>query len=354
MKIGILTFHETTNFGALLQAVGLQKVLTKLGFDSEIIDYECQNIIDRELPKPITKLIKRFPISLIKRYFVNWKYKNMELFKKENCVLSKRRYNRKTITEANNFYNKFLAGSDMIWNLEVSGEDLTYYLDFVSDKRKKYAFSASFGYDHVPEKYIQTTKTLIKDFRKISIREEQAAEIIKNLTGKIVPVTLDPSLLLTAEEWAKLEVPFKTNCKYVLVYFHDKAGKVLQYARELAAANGWKVFLLGYSLRPIKGVSMLRFVSPGQFLWLVRNASAVVTASYHGLLFSINYNVPFYYFNRTHFGRMETLVKNLTITNRNISENCSGLNEIEWEIVNRHVQDMREKSLQLLQEFMSE
>ena len=156
MKVGILTYHDTTNYGAAFQAFALQKKIEELGCDCEIIDYKCKAVTERyEIKSPFkSSNIKQ----CIKRILTNKNNRNLKLkfetFYKRYQKRSDKTYYKNTISETNNIYDKFIVGSDQVWNLRLSGEDTTYMLDFVKDDSKKYSYAASFGYSKIPDKYI--------------------------------------------------------------------------------------------------------------------------------------------------------------------------------------------------------
>lgn len=348
MKVGIITFQNTTNYGALLQAVGLQKSVKKTGVECETIDYECENIIKREMPKGIfSEGLKRMPVVFLSRLVSMNKYKKMEAFKRKNLKLSDKKYTRENIAEANDVYDCFIAGSDIVWEMNVTGKDTSYYLDFVKDRRKKNAFSASFGYSDVPAEYIDITKKMLCDYNFISVRENEGADIVKQLNGSDVPVTLDPTLLLTGEEWRAYEKEYKITKPYVLVYFDDSEHHVLNFAKKIAKEKNLQVVYLTNSLKNVKGVKNVRSVAAEQFLYLLDKADYVVTSSYHGVVFSLNFNTEFYYYNRTHLGRIATIVSELGLEERNIStlKSCKTIN---WNEVNDKLNILREKSLSML------
>ena len=133
--VGILTFHEALNYGAVLQCYGLYHSLELIGAESEIIDYHCEQIYNNERPvsafevRNINTLVNFLFFSRIKRR----KKKKFDRFLKTNMAISSNKYARNNIKECNNYYSHFIVGSDQIWNLKLTGNDLTYYLDFVED-----------------------------------------------------------------------------------------------------------------------------------------------------------------------------------------------------------------------------
>lgn len=344
MRLGILTFQETTNYGALLQATAMYKAFIGLGVEAEIINYECECVKQRELPQHKIKSLKRWPIELLCYLVDKKKFNKMEEFKRQNCKLSDKRYTKETVKETNDIYDIFVSGSDMIWELNVTGQDTTYYLDFVSDDKKKFSCSSSFGYDEVPQEYWTVTKKWLSKYQAISVREIEGANIVKNMLGMDVPVTADPTLLLSGEEWRTFCKPYEGVKKYVLVYFEDKNGIVMSSAKLYAKTNGCDVVLVSNSIKGVSGVKMIRDASVEQFLWLIDHAECIYTASYHGVLFSINFSRPFYYYNRAHQGRIHTIIKELGLESRNID--YRGMREdIDWNLINNKITSIRKETL---------
>lgn len=350
MKIGVLTFQTTTNYGACLQCMALTNKIISLGAQCETIFYKCSNIEKRELHNSIfISGIKNAPKHFVSNISRDIKARKINLFMKENTPLSQIKYDRKSIGTSNSKYDLFISGSDIIWELNVTGDDYTYYLDFVSDNLKKYSYSSSFGYDMVPIEKKETVSKLLSQYQMISVREIQGTEIIKNLIQKDVPVTADPTLLYPDSFWLKYEKSYRMKRKpFVLLYFDDMEHKAMRFAKEIAEKNGATVLYLTENFRRYDGVINIRNVSVGQFLWLIHNALCVVTGSYHGVLFSINYNTPFYYINRAHKSRIETIVNILDIKNRDISRNVSGLYDLDWSSINERLDTFRATSEQYL------
>ena len=352
MKCGIMTYQDTTNYGALLQAFATQRAFADLKIETELIDYKCENIAKRELPESIFKYgITHIPGAVIKRLILAKKYRHLERFKHKYCHLSERKYDRSSIGESAAIYDRFISGSDIIWELNVTGQDTSYYLDFAPDS-KKYAFSSSFGYTEMPEGYAQISKELLLKYDSISVREFESAQIIKKLLNAEVPVTLDPTLLLTADQWRNFEEKAPIDKKYVLVYFDDKDHKILSYAQKLAEQTGCIVVYLSERTKSIKNVKMMRAVSVGQFLWLIDHAQYVVTASFHGVAFSINFNTQFCYLNRAHQGRINTLMKKMNIQDRDIRTN--EILPLSWDKINSALSEERKTAFNYIKQISIE
>ena len=354
MKTGIITFHETTNFGSTLQAFALYKAMEKLGCECEIIDYKCEAIVNKELPQ---KFSLRMPLKQIVKHIlygqdIARKFFSLMEFLNKEAVLSPT-YTKRNITEARERYDKIFVGSDIVWGLDITKIDTTYFLDFVNTKSKKYAFSSSVG-NPWSEQEKKIVKPLLNDFQNIAVRENESAEWVGALTNKNIPVVCDPTMLLTAEEWLKYKSEKYKGKKYILAYFDNDNQDCVKSANLLAKQLGCDAIFINYG-RPFKGVKSVRPHSIEDFFSLIYYAEKIVTASYHGMLFSIYFNKQFVYYNRAHKSRMNTLAAKLGVTG------CSGegkdvrlIEDIDYNIVNPIVKQFRHSSLKILKGYIDE
>lgn len=352
MKIGILTFHDTTNFGSLLQTYGLYRAIVNLGYDCEVIDYQCKNIADREIPKPFRFTLnpKNWLLYILLGRHRPIKYKALSQFLTNNMRLSEKcgRYN---VAEVCKKYDKIFVGSDIVWGLDITDGDLTYFIDFEQDANKKYAFSSSIG-NPWKEDEKKLVEPLLRSFNRIAVREEESADWVEELIRKRPQVVCDPTMLLNADTWREVTSVKKRKDDYVLVYFDNKNGDCISNAIRYARANNLKVYLIsdGISHNSYKTVKPH---SLGDFLTLIDNAAFVMTASYHGMLYSLYFNKQFAYFNRAHKSRMNTLSKKLHVADRNGEEyDVMTMNPIDYSIVNKAIEDYRNESTECLKEFL--
>ena len=173
---------------------------------------------------------------------------------------------------------------------------------------KKIAYSASFGISNIPESYKKIFKEALNDIRSISVREKAGSEIIEKLIGKKVPVLVDPTILLSKEEWQNIKmVPEWYNGeKYILTYFLGNSSPVIE---KIAEKNNWKI----YNLMD-KNNFDLYTSRVEEFIYLINHAQLVVTDSFHACVFSILMNTPFLVVNRQEKGmadmtsRIDTLM----------------------------------------------
>lgn len=352
MKIGLLTFHETTNFGSYLQTYGLYSTLHMLGHDCEVIDYKCASIIRRELPQ--FRPTSFSPHDLGKYMLVDRKIqKKYFAFKKQidrtmNLSIS---YDHTTITAAAERYDAFVVGSDILWNLEITGGDQTYFLDFVEDNQKKFAYSTSIGEPWKEEK-ISLIRPLLVDFQKISLREYTSAEWLAKLLDKNVGAVCDPTMLMERSVWESMEGKRKKRWgDYVLTYFNTD--QMMGDAKAFAEKHGYQVLAINYGL-PIKGVKNISPYEIAEFLTLIRYAKAVFTASYHGMLFSIYYEVPFCCYMRSNGNNVRFLdvLKRLKLEKCNRGEQCGCLDlDVNFQRVTEEVKKWRKESLSVLKSY---
>lgn len=346
MRYGILTYHQIPNFGAVLQAYALCAAIRKLGLDCEIIDYRCENIVKRELSVPkYSNLIKRMAYKC----FI-WPHQKR---KTEECVdfvrnfYSRQRYTRQTIEEANRQYDVFISGSDMIWNLDVNGGDMSYFLDFVSAPHKRLSFASSVG-DVWSEEQCPKIKEALKCYQWISVREFDTCEKIKSQFGLPCEVVCDPTMLLKASEWSKFTLPVREN-NYVLVYFpYDE---ILAAAKRYAKENGKKLIILGTAY-PWKSNGYKTIYSPQEWMSYIKYADAVFTDSYHGFLFSLYFNRPVWTNNKNN--RLAMLLKELEIEECYIEKDSLFQHMINYEICNKKIEQKRMASMKCLQKELGE
>ena len=345
-KIGLLTFHRTTNFGSCLQAFALYRKIKDLGSDCEIIDYRCPAIEKREnLQKPRDKSIRSLLKSILLQPALNMKAASLNSFSMQNMSFSQA-FDPNNIANANDIYNRFIVGSDIVWGLDITGGDYNYFLRFAADNKKKFAFSSSVGTETMDCK--ADVGALLRRFNRIAVREISAVKWVKDVSGCEAEWVCDPTMLLTADEWKKI-IPFAQLKKdYVLVYFNNPGKKSIRDALEYANMHHKKVLYINYGL-PEKGVVNVKPKSLNEFFSYIFYADHVFTASYHGMLFSIYFNKEMTFYTRDHASRMIPLANRL-----GIQEQCGDIRSVVdyqpilHEMVNQKVDEFRKASIDVL------
>lgn len=346
MRIGIMTYHHTTNFGSLLQTYGLYKCVTDLGVDCEIIDYHNPTIDHREEPLQLRncQTLRDFVHYFVREPAKRRKAKRFDRFISQKMMLSRERYIRENVSQCKDKYDVFLVGSDLVWDFSINGDDISYMLDFVKDKRK-IAYASSVG---GVWKEKEKVSELLGSFSYIGVREETVANVLTEWIGRRVDFVCDPTMLLPAGVWREMAASRIISEKYVLCYFTDKDGLIYKEALEYGRRHNLPVYVIAYHRIP-KGLKAIHPVSVEEFLSLILHAESVFTASYHGMLFSLYFEKNFYYYNRGWKARMESIADYLDVEDR---EGYHTESEIDYERVNAKIEAFRNRSVILLKEYI--
>lgn len=340
MKYGILTYHNIPNIGAVLQAYALCTELRQLGTECEIIDYRCENITERELKKPTYKNPLK---QLANQIFIEPKRKKKiqacQDFVKD--YYSHETYTHATIKNTNAQYDGFISGSDMIWNMDINGNDFTYFLDFAKDTKIKFSYGSSVG-DSWLEGSMDHIRALLERYKYISVRESDTCNVIQDRFSLQCKTVCDPTMLLPASEWEKFTVPAGEK-NYVLVYFPYES--ILKAAEAYAAEHQKKLVIVGTTW-PWKSKNHQPVYSPQQWLSYIRNADAVFTDSYHGLLFSLYFHRPVW--TNNHGSRSSDLLHTLGLENCFIENDPHFFNQIDYSSCDEKMNAMRNDAIRYL------
>jgi len=321
MKIGIVSCYFHHNYGSMLQAFATQEIVSKLGFENVTfrtltpISYMTQprsryyihKFANFDLVKIKIQQFKNTAIANKDEDFVkNNKFRSdcFENFWKENFNLTSLLQSRNELTREAQVCSAIIVGSDMLWHPKNVEHDL-YTLTWVPDHIKKISYATSIGATKIPQYMIPQYVNFLNHFDAISVREKSAADIIENLVGKNkAKVTLDPTLLFTADEWMKIQCPepfIKGN--YILCYFLGRNLNHRKFAKRLREVTGYKIVALQhldeYIPEDVGYADETPYnVGPSELVNLIRNAQYVCTDSFHGTCFSILNHKNFFVFNR--------------------------------------------------------
>ena len=349
--IGLLTIHDTINFGSQLQTYALYKAVESLGCEIQLIDYQCQAIAERETTLPLkdAKNPKDIVKSLILHGNLEKRSQNFHEFMSKNMKMTKR-YTKEDISNTNQIFDRFLVGSDIVWGFNITRNDYTYMLDFVKNA-KKYAFSSSVGtrWDSSEDKYV---KELLSGFDDISVRETNASEWISDLLNKKIKVTCDPTMLWEADFWKSIALSENNSAKkrkpYVLVYMSDPENVCVKKAIRYGKKHHMPVYYINYRA-PVIGTIDKRPTSLSEWIDLFMNAETVFSASYHGLLFSLYFHKRVFFFNWVNKSRMESLSKIFGIeTREGTDSNIEKDEPIDYKYVDKQIDMIRNDSWKIL------
>lgn len=284
MRVGILTFHDADNYGALLQAYALQQTLKKLGMENEFV------AIEREQKKTLSP--SNGPMAVFMKRVAEAGEKRKQLFElfRTDCLEISPLYRREEAELLNNRYQWFLVGSDQVWNFKIPDVDPRYFLPFAA-KEKKYSYAASFGSSELPEKVAPWCSEQLKTFQRISVREESGRNLVKTLTGMDAKVHADPTLLLERTDWEEISEEREGN--YVLLFLLVYDEQAVRRAKEIASEKSLELKTVTAAFLPQLGIEAWCNTGVQEWITLVRNAQFVITNSFHGMVFSILFEREF-------------------------------------------------------------
>jgi len=304
-KVATLSFQHAYNYGAVFQVEALQNIITKLGADCDIIDYRCP-AIDKQYdfrPIKISKnILSAIRANLVLAPFIRKKKKNffkwMNSYKKTRTISTK-----KNLIALNKQYDKFIVGSDQVWNLHCHGYDEAFFLDFVTDNSKKIAYAASFGTYDIRQEDLSFYKKYIASFEHISVRENRGVELVKEIAGKESIACMDPVLLAGRDFWlSKTDSKIVPEKKYIFVYQLGHGKEIPQFVKQLKKESGLPVYFttghIGNMIHYAVSDHNMSSTSPEQFLALLSNAEFIVTNSFHATVLSIIFQRQFYVISR--------------------------------------------------------
>ena len=235
MKAGLVTFYHLHHYGAILQAAATQRALASLGWDCETIDYFVNQDIRILKPPTTPGRAANDAYNTLHYPALKRRWQRFEAFSKAHLRLTAHRYESLAeLREARLPYDLLVCGSDQIWNPVIFPDgrfDPVFFGSF--SPLRKIAYAPSFGVPHIPEGMEEELKGYLDRFSHIAVRERQGRNIVRDVTGRDVPVVLDPTLLLTAEDWAALAAP-PVRGDYILCYCIAPSGALEPYIRQLA------------------------------------------------------------------------------------------------------------------------
>ena len=312
-KVGIITRHYRINYGSRLQAVALQRAIESMGFYCEIIDYRydgaltgwalfcsklgkrfyyithidifCGKMIDKIATLVNRKNIKR-KTELYKRFFTKYMKVTSKVYMSDEEILADPP-----------IFDIYIVGSDQTWNPFVCDNPDAFYLSFAPEGAKKASYAPSIAIDEFSPEQAARFLRLTRDIQYLSCREEEGSELIRRITGREVTTVLDPTFLLSKEEWEKFSEEMPHPKRYILQYLLGEKKEHRKYVKKLAEKFNLPVVSIPRIPRDmIEGGVIRRWPGPSGFLRLLMDAELVCTDSFHGTALSINFEVPVYTF----------------------------------------------------------
>ena len=351
----------------MLQAYALNTFLKNNGFEAEQISYirsySKPSFIHRLLGLTPAKVISRtfelvYPVD---KYFTKRRKKFLD-FQDNFISHTDRVYTSQDICDVVTKGDTFIVGSDQVWN--PAWTEKAFFLNFAPNN-KKIAYAASFGVAHLSQEYMYQIKSFLDSFDYISVRESAGGELLQKIVKQPVHVVLDPTMLLDEHAWSEIASDeLVTKEPYAFIYLlgnkKDQRMRALEIANKL---NLKTVYIPHVHFRfNISDINYADYspsdVGPRDFLGLIKNASVVITDSFHGCVFSILFKRKFWLLKRQNdkdltsmHSRLETLLGSLNLENRiyDVNRNDTELKEsINYEAINSNLMNLKEKSTEFL------
>ena len=290
-RAGIITFLHNNNFGSALQAYALQRTVRELGTECVHLDYRPDHaekirnlLMSGNSPKLILEGIRKREV-MADQSGARLKSEAIPAFYEKSMQLSAPCRNRQELREAGRDCDLLLCGSDQIWNPVWLNP--AYFLTFADPGKPKIAYAASLGVSCLPkEAKIRKIRRWTEGFRAISVREQEGADLLEQMTGRKADVMPDPVCLLSAEEWDSIAGSVPAGDPYLLCYFIGENPGYWDRVRALQRETGLRVLVLPVTAGSYRsGYELLDGAGPEDFLAAVREAAVFCTDSFHGLVF---------------------------------------------------------------------
>lgn len=322
MNIGILTYHSAHNYGAVLQCYALQEYLKSLGHEVYIIDYRPKylkyglftwyNWIALNPIKCIKKLtfqIKTFPIQ----------YKRFVLF--NSFIRSKFNIKSINLSEPQNEIKCFIFGSDQIWRKNNNSFDPIYFGQFqAAQGHKLISYAASMGLNNLSKTESLQIQNWLNNFSKITVRETSLKNLLSPLTNQSIELVVDPTFLLSSQDWNKVTIKPNINKPYILIYQVISNPNTYKFAYQAAKDLG-NLEIIEIASKIQQNHAKHRIIydaSPEEFLGWIQNARFIVTTSFHGTAFSIIFKKAFVSIKQNKLSdlRIESILKYMKLEDR--------------------------------------
>lgn len=352
-----------TNYGSALQSWALCKIINKLGqntrWQAKLVDYCPNALVDADPLNPIKMMwdtdLESQKLCEMTLPAIAINYQKFERFYNYQFCKTAKSYKSDNFNDivTDEEINGFVCGSDTIFCIEEFGFDDAYYANYSCMKNGySVSYAASFGDSSFEkEEDLEILQNRLKNFKSIGIRERKLLNLVQQNVDVPVQCVIDPTLLLSADDYEEIIAPRQEESKYLLLYTRRYNPQMEAFAEQLAKQNGWKIIEI--SLRATNAQKHRMFYEAGveEFLSLVKNAEFVVTNSFHGMIFSVQFKKEFVIFSRERSdNKILELLELFGINNRILKSSTDNLpqTEIDYKTVHQRIEDAREKSISFL------
>lgn len=282
-NIGIVTFCNANNYGAVLQAYGLSQYLNKEN-EVEFLNIKFNPKVETSQKEIMEKN------TLSKKIIGKIKKMKFEEFRKNNLRISNQViHGDKDSNDIQDKYDYYIVGSDQVWNTDITNKTKAFFLDFEKSK-PKIAYAASYGRENINVTEKEWSKECLKDFKAVSVREKESAIYLNQELKIDSKVVCDPVFLLDKQEWIDKNNLRNKNKSYILVYYMESNSTLESIIANIRKKYDFPIIAIKGGIQGINGVKHIDGLGPKDFLDIVYNAKIVITNSFHALAFSIIFN----------------------------------------------------------------
>lgn len=365
MDIKVITRHAPSNYGSLLQSIATIKIIERFGHKCEIIDYIRNDERGlRAITTPLKNkkewsgnIIKRIAYILLRYPEESIAERKFDMMRSKYLKMTERCTNLCELSKLN--ADIFMTGSDQVWGPTLNGKyDEAYFLSFVKGA-KKTAYAASFGRTEFTDKTKNEYKKLLSKYDAIAVREDSAVQLLMDMDVNCIGQVLDPTLLLTGEEWEKyVDDNNKINGEYILVYQLHNNPVLSDYAIKFAKSYNLPLYRVSPTFHQFRrGGKFLYLPDLGHFLSYIKNCKYFITDSFHGTAFALNFNKQFIEIlpNNKTGSRNQSILRLTGLENRivkNFDDFSIGKDFIDYNKVNMIIDAERGKSIDILKSML--
>lgn len=355
----LITIHSIPNFGSILQTIATVCILEGYGIKTTVVNYirnRDKAVVEMfgDADLPFSARLKKFLLSPIALYSLHIHRKYLS----DRVDVSRPIYANEDFLSLCPRADIYITGSDQVWNsLHNGGLDRRYYFDGFPEGTIKVAFSSSFGREDLGAVEYEEVKQMLASYKALSVREASGETIIESMGYKVAHL-LDPTMVLSCNDWKKFINRKHNKRPYVFVYLpynvHD-VNLIYKTVKQISGILSLDIVEFSHGiLSKRRADKTLRLANPGDVLSAIYYADFVITNSFHGTAFSINLNKRFFVYMPTCFStRISSLLKMCSLENRLLADKEVASEEkimtsIDYASVNRVIEEERLKTYSFL------
>ena len=360
-QAGIVTFHKSCNYGAVLQAYALMSVVNDLGYDTHVIDYQYVESKRMSFSAFLKKKpsVKQFVHYCLRPFLKSPMGKVRERnFQQFRTIYMNESAAVHTPEELSGLaYDLYISGSDQIWNYHITNHvfDPVFFLQFDTGAKKLIYAASSQNPPYEPDKEQELKVLLDKMDFPVTVREKQLADYVERLTGHTVPQVIDPTLLAGREPLDRIQLPEVNRPPYVLMYQIDANPRTDVSIETLERHFHCDAYSFS-GPKNSRDTKRLGVMGPDEFLAMLKNADYIVTNSFHGIALSLLYHKQFFvYENGGVMSRIDSLLESVSLTDRKIkmTADIDVSKTIDYDKVDQGLDTLRQQSLEILKNAIS-